>query len=368
MQRRSDAGDGSGDCAAASGSASPTAAQTVTTLLQLKREASKASQLFRTGRRHELLERALAAAQAAPALRKASTLIVASLVDEMADARVGDAVFRKQMHASEAELAATLTAGRHVLHIYATESESLKQQCLDLLHARWRAGKLFVPTADERTFFAAWRMPTELIGAELYISIAAAVVQTIIPPRRTAAEQEARLRCVYGALCVALELDARGCFGHRGRARGNTTWAQLPGDCVIVHDLGGDGLITNALRADPDGGPLHGLRAVCGLSGAEEAALRALAAHIESIRDADDNETDSLALLGSLPQYRVDDVARHGLRTCALPECGKTECEPKAFKLCSRCRRVCYCSSAHQHQDWRRHKHDAGGCKAADDA
>jgi hypothetical protein len=361
MQRKPDAGDGSGDCAAASSgsSASPSTAQTVTTLLQLKREARKVAQLFRTERRQELLERA-------PALRKASTLIVVSLVDEVAGARVADAAFRKHMHASKAELAAGLTAD--VLHIYTTESDSLKQQCLDLLHARWRAGKLFVPTADERTFFAAWRMPTELVGAELYISIAAGVMHAKIPPRRTAAEQEARLRCVYGALCVALELDARGCFGRRGRARGNTTWAQLPGDCVLVDELGGDGLLANALRAEPEGGPLHGLRAVCGLSGAEEAALRALAAHIESIRDADKIEADATVILHDLPQRRADDVARHGLRACALPECGKTEREPKAFKLCSRCLRVCYCSSAHQHQDWRRHKHDAGGCKVADDS
>jgi hypothetical protein len=58
-------------------------------------------------------------------------------------------------------------------------------------------------------------------------------------------------------------------------------------------------------------------------------------------------------------------VARHGLRTCALPECGATEPHPKAFKLCARCRSAAYCSAAHQQQDWRRHKRDDsdGGCK-----
>jgi hypothetical protein len=52
----------------------------------------------------------------------------------------------------------------------------------------------------------------------------------------------------------------------------------------------------------------------------------------------------------------ADDVARHGLRVCALPGCGATEPQPKTFKVCGRCRRVCYCSAAHQTQDWRRHK------------
>jgi hypothetical protein len=45
------------------------------------------------------------------------------------------------------------------------------------------------------------------------------------------------------------------------------------------------------------------------------------------------------------------------LRRCALPECDATEPQPKAFKLCGRCRAAAYCSAAHQQADWRRHKH-----------
>jgi hypothetical protein len=61
-------------------------------------------------------------------------------------------------------------------------------------------------------------------------------------------------------------------------------------------------------------------------------------------------------------QRAIDDVARHGLRRCALPDCGAMEPHPKAFKVCSRCRTACYCSAAHQRADWRRHKRD-DGCK-----
>jgi hypothetical protein len=60
----------------------------------------------------------------------------------------------------------------------------------------------------------------------------------------------------------------------------------------------------------------------------------------------------------------MEDVARHGLRACALPGCGATEPQPKTFKVCSRCRRACYCSQAHQAADWRRHKRE-DTCTAA---
>jgi hypothetical protein len=60
----------------------------------------------------------------------------------------------------------------------------------------------------------------------------------------------------------------------------------------------------------------------------------------------------------------AEDVVRHGLRACALPGCGATEPQPKAFKVCSRCRRACYCSQAHQAADWRRHKRE-DACAAA---
>jgi hypothetical protein len=55
------------------------------------------------------------------------------------------------------------------------------------------------------------------------------------------------------------------------------------------------------------------------------------------------------------------DVARHGLRRCALPSCAQTEPHPKCYnKLCGRCRGVAYCSAAHSVEDWKRHKREEG--------
>jgi hypothetical protein len=54
------------------------------------------------------------------------------------------------------------------------------------------------------------------------------------------------------------------------------------------------------------------------------------------------------------------DVARHGLRSCALPACGAAEAYPKTYKLCGRCRGAAYCCAAHSAEDWKRHKRDDG--------
>ena len=50
------------------------------------------------------------------------------------------------------------------------------------------------------------------------------------------------------------------------------------------------------------------------------------------------------------------DVAKHGLRDCALPSCSKTEKTVKEFAGCSGCRTVVYCCLEHQALDWRAHK------------
>ncbi len=57
------------------------------------------------------------------------------------------------------------------------------------------------------------------------------------------------------------------------------------------------------------------------------------------------------------------DVARHGLRSCALPSCGATEEYPKTYKLCGRCRGAAYCCAAHSKEDWKRHTRE-DGCAA----
>ena len=50
------------------------------------------------------------------------------------------------------------------------------------------------------------------------------------------------------------------------------------------------------------------------------------------------------------------DIAKHGLRDCALPSCSKTERTVKEFAGCSGCRAVVYCCLEHQALDWRAHK------------
>ena len=62
-------------------------------------------------------------------------------------------------------------------------------------------------------------------------------------------------------------------------------------------------------------------------------------------------------------QHRVEfevlqraDIAKHGLRDCALPSCSKTEKTVKEFAGCSGCRTVVYCCLEHQALDWRAHK------------
>ena len=50
------------------------------------------------------------------------------------------------------------------------------------------------------------------------------------------------------------------------------------------------------------------------------------------------------------------DIAKHGLRDCALPSCSKTLKTVKEFAGCSGCRFVVYCCLEHQALDWTAHK------------
>ena len=50
------------------------------------------------------------------------------------------------------------------------------------------------------------------------------------------------------------------------------------------------------------------------------------------------------------------DIAKHGLRDCALPFCSKTEKTVKEFSLCAGCRSQVYCCLEHQALDWKAHK------------
>ena len=51
-----------------------------------------------------------------------------------------------------------------------------------------------------------------------------------------------------------------------------------------------------------------------------------------------------------------DDIAKHGLRDCALPSCSKKEKTAKEYVLCTGCRPVVYCCLEHQALDWDAHR------------
>jgi hypothetical protein len=112
------------------------------------------------------------------------------------------------------------------------------------------------------------------------------------------------------------------------------------------------------LQVLDDAAWLHRLRTTCGLSQADEAELRELQQEVLQGRDARDKLRNSIR--GALGARGAADVARHGLRSCALPACGATEQYPKTYKLCGRCRGAAYCCAAHSKEDWKRHKREDG--------
>ncbi len=149
------------------------------------------------------------------------------------------------------------------------------------------------------------------------------------------------LHGIYEALCAAAEMWTR----------------HLACDELTVGLL--HGLLGDALDA---AGPwLPRLRATCGLSHADEAKLcdlqQAVAQGQSARREQLKNRLADTGASGAA------DVARHGLRSCALPSCGATEAYPKTYKLCGRCRCAAYCCAAHSKEDWKRHKRE-DGCAA----
>jgi hypothetical protein len=108
------------------------------------------------------------------------------------------------------------------------------------------------------------------------------------------------------------------------------------------------------------------MRETCGLSAAEETALRQLAERHKTAyqRILQVMPDDMAGFNATQQQTAAADAARHGLRRCALPSCDAQEAHPKLFKLCGRCRGAAYCSAAHSAEDWKRHKRE-DGCAAA---
>jgi hypothetical protein len=339
---------GGADAAAAAAAAATAAAATVAPLLELRRAAEKAEKLARFARAVELYERALAAAELA---LPRDSLVVAALLDELINTR-----YR----------AAKVTPSSSA----AAERTKLRQRSNQLLHARWQSGTLFAPTAEEVAYLLEkefpW-LPAQMCGAFFYITVANAAElqrqQDHAPC--TPAEAEARLQGVYGAMRAALEMDARGML-ERDPRTGEAWPASLSGFATVAHLKAlVHGLVTFTLSGEA--GVLTRMRATCGLTAAEETALRQLAERHKAIAECEVQELpETMESINAMrQQIAAADTARHGLRRCALPACDAQEPHPKLFKLCGRCRGAAYCCAAHSVEDWKRHKRE-DGCKPAD--
>jgi hypothetical protein len=334
-------------------------ADVMAALVQLDDAALTATKLGRAARAIELYERALAMAQAA-------SLPHDSLI--LADMRSN--VVRQRLELARHEGATSRAAWRSdeqlLLHARKT---------LLVCDARFRAGTFFTPTPEEVAFFDAGgiTVTTHLPIAAEYVALAAEVLPNW-PEPRTRDEAEVRLRIVGGALRATLEMDRRGMLDWRDPHTGQPKPLTSQDDgtkitfAVSTRPLV-QTLLADALADASEGGCWDLLRTTCAVSAAEETALRQLADRTRVLL-ATSSSGDELSELvhrvarknvAGVQQRAAADVARHGLRACALPECGAPEPEPKLFKVCGRCRAVCYCSAAHQ--DWRRHKR-ADGCKA----
>jgi hypothetical protein len=342
---RTRAADG-GEAAAAAA-----VAEKVAPLLQLKRAAEHASDLGRLARAIELYERAVAAAEET---LPRDSLITAACLDEAKRMRIEQAL-------------ATVHCGNNPMTCDVLKAawsfderiQVLSQRCLSLCHDRFRAGTLFTPTPEEVAYFAGDTMPTALQGAVMFWQCAtdAAIFR---PSTHACAESETHLHAIYGALRAALEVVSCGMLHGGGAAPAG---AQTTSDPFARAAVFRGHLVRVALRDDGAGGLLQQLRSTCGMSTAEEAALRRMVDWNQAL-DATPSASRLLASLAEQQQRADADVARHGLRACALPECAQTEPQPKTFKVCGRCRGVVYCSAVHQQQDWRRHKR-TDGCAAA---
>jgi hypothetical protein len=330
----------------ADAAAAAAAAATVAPLVRLKRAAGQSNKLARFARAVELYERALAAAELA---QPRNSLIIAALLDDLVITHY---------RAAQATPHNSAVADRM----------ALRQRSFYLLHARWQAGTLFAPTVEETAYLVEDEhpsLPAQMCGVFLYIRAADYVVEILrfrLPC--TPAEAEARLHAVYGALRAALETDARGMLDRHPRT--GQAWPTLPAASQIVSCLTAlvHGLVTYALSYEA--GMLLRMRATCGLTAAEETALRQLAERNKAVAERDEQELPQRreVVKAMTQQAAAADAARHGLRRCALPSCNAQEAHPKLFKLCGRCRGAAYCGAAHCAEDWKRHKRE-DGCAAA---
>jgi hypothetical protein len=337
--------------------ASAVPADAVAALVRLYNAATEVERLGRTSRAIELYESTLAAAE--KALLPRDSLIVADVLGNIVTQ-----LLTRVSYERATDDATWLGDGERLF--------TLASKTLALCEARFRAGTLFTPTADEHTFFDAvglTKQPARFRGARAY-AICAAQVLPNWPTPDTDQESEEMLRVVGCALRAMLEMKRRGLLDWRELDAGQlqqlrTSQASRQQDAAFaiflrpyVHKL-----LQYAMNTR-DGGAWEGLRTTCAFTALEETALRQLASSSGSDPHCVLGQQMIHTVVAARHRRAAEDIARHGLRACTLPECQQTEPYPKTFKVCSRCRAACYCSAAHQQQDWRRHKRE-DGCSAA---
>jgi hypothetical protein len=313
------------------------AAATVAPILQLKDAACAANDLSRFARACELFERALRAAEDA---LPTDSLINAALCVE----------FTMNRAAGEAEnISGSERHPRKAAWLRDVRSLAMSQRALRICHARWRAGTLLTVTPEERAYFCGDGDTGDCAppGVHAYV-VCARDAACLWPPLRDAEEERERVRGVYGALQTALQTVVRD--GQQLQVLANYALLELLLEFYIDVDAAAAGLLS-ALMSD------------CGLTGADIEALQAWVLRRDVQHEAEKLSKRNTDNAASARARAAADVARYGLRVCALPECGATEPQPKAFKVCGRCNAVVYCSAVHQQADWRRHKR-SDGCKA----
>jgi hypothetical protein len=304
-------------------------------LLQLLRAAGDARMRLRLPRAMELYERALVLTETTMPV---STLLVAWVLQQIMSTRT---------FLAAGSAAVTMDAAVYgpITDAAWRDDEQLlqrSQRCLGLLCGRWVADTLLTPTAEEVYYAECFDRTAETLGAELFATWAMDALAYWPCALVVGAD------CLHGiheALLATLAMQAM----QRTRCVG----LALSTSTVLCYVL--QVVLDNASW-------LHRLRSTCGLTQADEAKLRMLHHELLQGRDARDELHNSSC--GAVSALAAADVARYGLRSCALPSCGTTEQYLKTYKLCGRCRGVvAYCCAAHSKEDWKRHKRE-DGCAA----
>jgi hypothetical protein len=324
--------------------------------------------LGRTARAVELYERALAAVDADATLPHDSLLAVVVLYHlyfaRIRNLELGAAQIAQVRQDSEDD--ETVASMRRGAWRDDPRALALAQRVLASLLARSDAGTLFTPlTLVERSACEAAQLSSDATPGELPLQRAeqlfgvAADAVLLWPPLSDPAAEEARLRGVAAAARAVLTLHEHGVMEDGRRQKG---LVRLHHTTALVVSF----MVSEVLSEDTaSGGLLHKMRTTCGLTHDEERLLREeVMPPLQRRKQQSDHRDAFFADRDAHLRRAAEDLARHGLRKCALPGCGATEPQPKAFKLCSRCRRACYCSQAHQAADWRRHKRE-DACAAA---